>query len=272
MKRVVRALLISFFSLHMVFAQRPVMRAESAVTLGKGKVQAGAGVEYFRKNIPPPPEFPQSVWRVFVLAWHQGVAENVNLDLDWLGGLSAKTPAGSRYFDWGDLTVSTRINFFREQESFPAVGIQNSVKLPNTSYHRTRLGSNQMDFHTHLLLSKQFPSLETRLNVSFSIVGNPEVVGVQDDVYGFDAGLITPISENFKFFAEMVGFTGYEDHNSKLVGRYGFLYGLEDYQWSVHGSLRAAGDNYDYGNSFEGSENWSIGLTLVRAFNMSFLE
>ena len=143
MKHVVRVFLISFIALHMLSAQRPIMRTESALTLGKGKVQAGVGVEYFRKNIPPPPEFPQSVWRVFVLAWHQGVADNVNLDLDWLGGLSAKSSTGARSFDWGDLTVSTKITFFREQEHMPAIGLQNSVKLPNTSYIPTRLGSNQ---------------------------------------------------------------------------------------------------------------------------------
>lgn len=272
MKHVVRVLLISLFATSLLTAQRPIMRSESALTLGKGNVHAGVGVEYFRKSISPAPEFPQSVWRVFVLAWHQGVADNVNFDLDWLGGLSGKTSNGKEVFDWGDLTISTKITFFRERENTPAVGIRNSVKLPNTTYFPTRLGSNQMDFHTHLLLSKQFSNFETRLNVSFSIVGNPEMIGIQDDVYGFDAGIITPLSEGMKFFAELVGFTGYEAHNSKLIGRYGFLYELENYQWGFHGSFRASGDNVDYGNSFEGSENWSLGLTLVRSLTLDFLE
>ncbi len=272
MMHAVRVLTILLFALDMLFAQRPILRTESAQTLGKGKVRAGIGMEYLRKDIPPPPEFPQSVWRVFVLGWHQGVADNVNLDLDWLGGLSGKTADGRDLSDWGDLTVSTRITFFREQENFPAVGVQNSVKLPNSSYARTRLGSNQTDFHSHLLLSKHFSNVKARLNLSFSIVGNPEVVGVQDDVYGFDAGVLAPLTESVRLFLEVVGFAGYETHNSKLIGRYGFLYDLEDYQWGLHGSLQAAGDNRDYGNSFEGSENWSVGLTLVRSFSLGFLE
>ena len=91
-------------------------------------------------------------------------------------------------------------------------------------------------------------------------------------MYGFDAGVITPLSEELKFFIELVGFTGYEDHSSKLISRYGIFYELDEYQWGLHSSIRAAGDNVDYGNSFEGSENWSVGLTLVRAFSLSFLE
>lgn len=245
------------------------MHTESAQTLGKEKVQAGLAAEYLRKSTPPPPEFPQSLWRMFVLGWHQGVAENVNFDLDWFGGLSASFPNGSRGFDWGDLTVSTKIMFFKESEGFPAIGVRTSVKLPNSSYAETRLGSNKTDFHTYVLLSKHFDNIEARLNLRFSIVGDPQDVGVQDDVYGFNAALVAPVASGTRFFFELVAFSGYTDHNSKLLSRYGMMFDLGTYECSIYSSFRAAGDDRDFGNAFEASENWSIGFSVARTFGFS---
>ena len=258
-----------FVSTGAMLAQQPTMHTESAPTLGKGKVQAGLAVEYLRKSTPPPPEFPQSLWRMFVLSWHQGVAENVNFDLDWFGGLSASFPNGSRGFDWGDLTVSTKIMFIKENESVPAIGVRTVVKLPNSSYGENRLGSNKMDFHSYLLLSKHFDNIETRLNLRFSIVGDPLNINVQDDVYGFNAALITPIAAGARFFIELVGFSGYTDHNSKLLSRYGMMLDFDVYECSIYSSFRAAGDDRDFGNAFEASENWSIGFSITRTFGLS---
>ncbi|MEK6565833.1 MAG: transporter [Bacteroidota bacterium] len=252
-----------------MLAQQPTMHTESALTLGKGKVQAGLAVEYLRKNSPTLPDFPQSLWRVLVLGWHHGVAENVNFDLDWLGGLTASFPNGSRGFDWGDLMVSTKITFIRENESVPAIGVRTMVKLPNSSYAETRLGSNKTDFHSYLLLSKHFDDIETRLNLGFSIVGDPLNVNVQDDVYGFNAALITPIAAGAVFFIELVGFSGYTDHNSKLLSRYGMMLDFDVYECSIYSSFRAAGDDGDFGNAFEASENWSIGFSVTRTFGLS---
>jgi len=254
-----------------MLAQQPTMHTESALTLGKGKVQAGLAAEYLRKSTPPPPEFPQSLWRMFVLGWHHGVAENVNFDLDWFGGLSASFPNGSHGFDWGDLTISTKITFIRENESVPAIGVRTTVKLPNSSYVETRLGSNKTDFHSYLLLSKHFfDDIETRLNLGFSIVGDPLNVNVQDDVYGFNAALITPVAAGTRFFFELVGFSGYTDHNSKLVSRYGMMLDFDVYECSLYSSFRAAGDDRDFGNAFHASENWSVGFSVARTFGFSF--
>jgi hypothetical protein len=261
-----------FFFSAIAVGQHPIIHTESALTLGRGKAQAGAGIEYLRKNIPPPPDFPQSVLRVFVIGWHQGVSENVNFDLDWLGGLSATFQNGTQQFDWGDLTVSTKITFFREKNDLPSVGVRTAVKLPNTSYVPSRLGSNEMDFHSFLLLTKSFGDIEARFNFRFSIVGHPEVAGVQDDVYGFEAALFAPLLENFKVFAELHGFTGYQDHNSKLLGRFGGFLQDDNYLYGIYGSLRAAGDNQDFANSFDASENWSIGIAIVRSLSLSIFD
>jgi len=249
--------------------QHPIMHAESALTLGRGNVQGGLAVEYLEKNAAPSPEYPQSVLRLMVMGWHFGVADNVNFDLDWLGGLSAAFQNGTHQFDWGDLTVSTKITFFREKDGIPSIGVRTAVKLPSTSYFPGRLGSNEMDFHSFILVTKQFSSFETRLNLRFSIVGHPEVVGVQDDVYGFETAILTPLSDSFKLFAELDGFTGYEEHNNKLLSRFGGIYHDGNYDYGLYGSLRAAGDNRDFGNAFDASENWSIGFAVVRAFSLS---
>jgi hypothetical protein len=121
-----------------------------------------------------------------------------------------------------------------------------------------------------LLLSKHFDDIETRLNLRFSIVGDPLNVNVQDDVYGFNVAFLAPVAAGARFFFELVGFSGYTDHNSKLLSRYGMMLDFDLYECSIYSSLRAAGDDRDFGNAFESSENWSIGFSITRTFGLSF--
>lgn len=254
------------------FAQRPVMITEDALTLGKGKIGAGVGFEYLSKHASPFPNAPQSVFRLFVLALHQGVAENVNFDLDWRGGLLAELDNGKKKFDWGDLVVSTKINFFRERDPLPAVGIRTAIKLPNTTYNAAKLGSNQMDYHSQLLLTKHFGEVETRMNFGFSIIGDPTTVGMQDDVYSISAGVITALSEQSRFFFEIHGFTGYQDHDDKLITRFGMIFDANGWGYGVYSTLRALGNNQDFGTAFESSENWSIGFRILKTFDLHLFD
>ncbi len=249
-------------------AQNLILQTEDALTLGKGKLQAGVGFEYLAKNRPPAPDLPRSLLRLFVVAMHYGVADNVNFDLDWRGGLLATFENGQHGSDWGDLIVSTRINLFHGQSSPTAVGLLTAVKLPSTSYLPHRLGSDQTDFYARLLLANSSPGIQTRMNVGLSILGDPKAAGSQDDVYSFYGAVLFPVGEATRLFTEMIGLTGYRDDDAKLVSRLGVAANTGLLEWNLFGSVRLAGNNRDFATAFDLSENWSIGIMVSKMFDV----
>lgn len=264
-------LILSFFFTPTVFPQRPLLATESSYTSGKHLVELVGAVEYFEKAAATFPEFPRTLTRVAVIGWHQGVAENVNLDVDWRGYLFATLGNGTEVNDWGDLTLSTRVLFLREQGWMPALGLRTSVKLPNTRYLPHGLGSNQTDVYSHLLITKQYGAVQARANIGLGIVGDPRTLGSQDDVYTFSGAVIVRAHSWLTLFAEAYGLVGYYDDDDKLLARWGTIVDLSGIELCVYGSAGLAGSNIDIGGAFEASERWSIGLALKKTFTLSFL-
>lgn len=253
-------------------AQRPVLLTETPFNSGKNKVDLYFAAEYLKKQTAPFSNVAESLTRAAVIGWHQGVAENVNLDFDWRGYLFATLRNGARVNGWGDLTISTRIRFLAERRNTPAFGFRTSVKLPNTKYIPNGLGSNQTDYYAHLLFTKHFAAVETRLNVGFGIVGDPKTLSTQDDVYMLSAAFIVQTNSWLALFAEAYGFDGYLDHDGKLLTRFGVSATFSGFEWSIFGSAGLAGSNVDIGGAFEASESWSIGFALKKTFELSFLK
>lgn len=262
-------LLVSLFSAN---AQRPAILAEDAVTLGKGNIEAGFALEYLVKESAPTPDDPHSLYRLFTLGWHHGVAENVDFDADWRGALVTTLGNGKQGFHWGEITVSTRVHFIKESNTFPAIGIRSAVKMPNTKYDDYRLGSNQADYFFYLLFSKQFNSIRARMNLGFSVLGDPRVVGSQNDVYSVNLALLAPVSEHITIFGEAYGRTGYQDNTDKMLLRVGALFNVGALQVNFYNSFRLVGNNRDFGAAFESSETWSIGLGITKAFKLNLFE
>ena len=246
-------------------AQHPVVLTEDALTLGKDSVDAGVGVEYRAKQEAPEPDLHTSELRLFVLAAHFGVAENVNFDLDWRGRLVGRTKSDTHASDWGDLSVATKINLLGERTLTPALGIRTAVKLPNTSYLPNKLGSDQTDFYFSLLASKSFASIVARLNLGLGILGNPRAAGSQDDIYIVSGTVIVPLFTGWSAFVETYGFTGYKEDDDKFLGRLGIWSNILGMRLNAYGSFRIAGNNRDFSSAFESSEDWSAGLFLMRS-------
>lgn len=245
-------------------SQEPFLLTESAATLGKAKMNVGVGFEYLQKNKAPSAEGPRSLFRAFLVSLHQGVADNVNFDLTWRGGLFANPSRPERNFDWGDFSVWTKISLLKERDSFPSIGLRSGIKLPNTRYAPSRLGTNQMDFHSQLLVTGRKSDIEIRTVVGFSILGDPRTAGFQDDVYKLQTALIIPALETTTTFFELIAQTGYQDHDDKLVSRFGIMQLSQEFVWYLFCSARLAGNNRDFATAFELSENWSIGFFVQK--------
>lgn len=248
------------------YSQRPILFTEDARTLGVSHMEMGVGAEYFTKTQVSAPDVPKSEWRVGVLAAQIGVAQNVDFDLEWCGGLIARTQDGSRGSDWGDLTVATKINIVGEDTALSSLGIRSAVKLPNTSYLPYKLGSDQIDYYVHVLFSRYMMNGEMRMNLGLGIIGNPVAAGSQDDIYLLSTAVIFPTPATTRFFIELYGITGPIADNDKLLVRLGIFTEFLGLQWNAFGSVRVAGNNKDFGTAFEASEDWSGGIFLMKRF------
>ena len=262
----------SFVGISSLLAQRPVILTESPVTSGEHKVDIYLGGSYNYKKLAPGPALPQSITRVGVLGWHLGVAKNVNIDLDWHGYLFATLQNGETVRDWGDLTVSTRVQIRPEKNGAPSIGFRNAVKLPNTRHVPHPLGSDQTDIFSHILLAKHWGEVETRLNIGLGILGDPKKLNSQDDVYLFSGAFVIPASENVSLFGEAYGVVGYFDDDDKLIARFGGIAKFETLTLNIFTSAGLAGSKVDIGGAFEASESWSIGLALSKTFELTFLK
>ena len=247
-----------------VYAQRPVIFTESATALGKNRLEAGIGVEYFSKNDESLFGLPTSEVRLGVLALRFGVADNVDFDLEWRDRLLAELQSGENVADWGDLSVATKINIRKERAGIPAIGIKSAVKLPNASYLPYGLGSDQTDYFFHILLTKQIIDVEMRMTIGLGILGNPRATGSQDDIYILGMASIIPLLSSSRLFVELYGFTGSLEDDDKLLARFGVSFKQFDLWWSLFGSARLAGNERDFGTAFEASEDWGVGLFVTK--------
>ncbi len=257
------------FSLSSVYSQRPIILTESALTLGQGTLEAAIGIEYFKKQQAPSIDLPESEYRLMTTALHWGVADNVDFNLDWRGGLLATLETGATKFDWGELTISTRINLTQEGMIAPALGIRSAVKLPETRYWPHKLGTDETDYFLNLTLTKHVMEVETRLNVGFGILGDPQFKDTQDDVLIVSAAEIIPVSDATRAFIELYGFTGPMDDDDKLVVRFGGWTNFAGVQWNIYGSARLVGTNRDWGAAFDFSESWSLSFAVKKDFSLN---
>ncbi len=264
MKRSLPVIILLVGVLSSAYAQRPVILTERAGTMGAGRVELGIGLEYFKKTEAPALDYPFSELRLMVAGAHFGVADNVDFNLDWRGGLLAHFPMGGSGFDWGDLMISSKIRILKEGSIWPAFGVRSSVKLPNTSYLPYRLGSDQTDVHLHVLMSKTWGHVLTAMNVGVGIVGDPLNPGRQDDMIMISSAAILPVSYASRLFLEIYGFDGHLDNDDKLMLRFGGSTTIGGLQWHAYGGVRLAGDNRDFATAFEASENWSVALFVIK--------
>lgn len=246
-------------------AQRPTLFTETPRTVGEGKIIAGGGIEYLKKNRAIPSKAPLKMWRLPVIRSYIGVGNIVDILVDWRGRLFAEQGTGRRVSDWGDVSLGTKVQFLRERKAHPSLGAMFQVKLPNTS-HDELLGSNATDFFLSFLASKQWSEIELRANLGVGILDDPEQPHSQLDIYTIGIACIFPIGQQEHLFLECAGFLGPHSDQAKFVTRYGFETTLLQMTWSVFGSLRVIGDEKDFGTAFEYSESWGVGLFVRKEF------
>ncbi len=99
-----------------------------------------------------------------------------------------------------ELTVSGLIR--GERTSAPAIALAGEVKLPTAQ--NTLIGTGRTDVAGYVILSKRFGSLDTHANLSYTVIGQP--AGVQlNNTYGFAVAGMYRSSGPLTVFGEVLG-------------------------------------------------------------------
>lgn len=249
-------------------AQRPLVRTIDAAALGSGRAEIVAGAEYAWKGPSVTDPDADRLLRLFPVEARFGAAKNVDVVAGWRGRLIARTGGGTRYTDWGDPYLATKVVLTDSAARAPAVALWWEVKIPSTRYLPARLGSDATDVFFRFLFTHASSSVTVRVNAVFGIIGNPRAPGSQDDIYGGSLMLQTNPAGWAWAFAELSGFTGPREDDDKLQAAAGFGIAAGEGEIGVSVRRRLSGSPVDYGTAFEMSEMW--GIAAVYAHRLAF--
>lgn len=165
------------------------LQTEEATTAPAGRIALEAGV----RMIDAQPNFvgglARARWDVPVLNLVYSPAANVELDVEWVGGvIAADDPAFGTVSDFGDVTLRSKLRLFAESGSRPAFGARFCATLPVTDSEKG-LGPNTNRLSVQLLLTKSVGPARLHLNAGVAIHDEVSDPAVQDDLlaYGFAA-------------------------------------------------------------------------------------
>lgn len=124
-----------------------------------------------------------------------------------------------------DITVGVRYRFLDEAAGRPGLGILGFVAAPTASKDKG-IGTKETDYGAKLLLTKTLGTVETNVNVGYTVVGEPPEFK-RDNEVTYGVGLAFPAGKKLQGLAEIAGNSDRNpDHaaSRQLEGRAGLRY------------------------------------------------
>ncbi|MGE3277233.1 MAG: hypothetical protein AB7O67_19130 [Vicinamibacterales bacterium] len=179
-------------------AQQRPLTTEDPETIGAGRLLIEGGLDWQKDIFFPVSGLRGDLLSVPTLGVSVGVSSIAEIQVD--GGLYRRlsiterrdgplaglvTAEGDQTTAVDDIVIATKVRFFGEGASRPAMGMRFATKLPNAS-NESGLGKDTMDFAVALLGAKTVQSIRVVGNVGLAIMGDPIEGARQDDllVYG----------------------------------------------------------------------------------------
>jgi len=187
---------------------------------------------------------------------------NINLGLSkiveiqaYIDGLYVDEEGYDSAYGGGDLCLFTKVKFKQETNS-PAAGFRFGVKLPTAS-NEDRLGTDETDFYSWLLLSKHFNKASCHLNLGLGILSDPHQNSSQDDVFCYGLGFVIPLSSPINLAIEVNGQAASGENNNFSHALVGLQIKNKDLSWDLGVS----------GGLTDESQDWSIKIGLTKDFD-----
>jgi hypothetical protein len=150
------------------------LETETARLQPQGKAEGGGGIEYQRSS-----EGSELALPTFAEA---GLSSRLELVIEPVVYTSIRPKAGAQATGVGDVEVTLVGLITGERGWAPAVAAAAEVKIPTA--RNAQIGTRETDYAGYVILSKAIGSFDVHVNVSFTYVGRPAGLSV-DNVVGF---------------------------------------------------------------------------------------
>ena len=225
------------------FAQTRPLRTEEATTAPAGRIALEVGAEYQSDQQNFLTLRGRDVWQVPTLNLVYSPADNVEIDLAWVGRVIAVDDAVfGNAVDFGDVSLRSKLRFCDERGSRPALGARFEVTLPETK--RTKgLGPNVLRMSAQVLLTKSLGPVKVHANAGVAI-HDKGTGAAQNDLFAY--GLALQLGKGPSLVAEVAGRGGRGEPviDRTHLARLGARFGGGRLQWDaalMHGLTDADG-------------------------------
>ena len=112
-----------------------------------------------------------------------GLGPGSEFEIDWDMMRFIKVHQGKSTADVSDISFFTKIRLL-EENIFPSFSIRVGAKLPNAS-NETYAGTDKTDIFMYSIFGKQFEKLHLFTNLGLELLGHPDNLHGQNDVFGY---------------------------------------------------------------------------------------
>ena len=176
-------------------ASAQVLETETARLRLKGAVQAGSNFEYQSSSEGHESAVP--------FTFEYGITDRLELVVEPVAGARIRPNRGTQATGAGDTEVTLQYLLHREGK-WPAFALGGEVKFPTAK--NSLIGTGKTDYAGILIASKKLGSVDTHLNLSYTIVGQPAGTKLSNVVGGAFAAMV-PIGHRFRAFSEFLATT-----------------------------------------------------------------
>jgi hypothetical protein len=225
------------------FAQTRPLRTEEATTAPAGRILLEVGAEYQSDQQNFLTLRGRDVWQAPTLNLVWSPADNVEIDLGWVGRVIAQSDiVFGNVSDFGDVTLRSKMRFFDERGSRPAVGARFTVALPETK-RTAGLGPNVLRMSAEALLTKSLGPVKIHANAGLAL-HDKGTGAAQNDLFSY--GFAVAIGTSPSVVAEIAGRAGHGEPviDRTHVARVGARFGSGRVRWDaavLHGLTDADG-------------------------------
>ena len=172
-----------------------VLETETARLRQKGAVQLGGNYEYQTSAEGSESAIP--------FTFEYGIVDRLELVVEPVARTRIQPNTGPHASGAGDTEVTLQY-LLRREGRWPALALGGEVKFPTA--HDSLIGTGKTDFAGILIASKKLGRVDTHLNLSYTIVGQPEGTKLSNIVGGALAVMV-PLGHRFRAFSEVLAST-----------------------------------------------------------------
>ena len=176
-------------------ASAQVLETETARLRLKGAVQAGGNFEYQSSSEGHESAIP--------FTFEYGITDRLELVVEPVVGTRIRPKTGTQASGAGDTEMTLQYLLHREGK-WPAFALGGEVKFPTAK--NSLIGTRKTDYAAIFIASKKFGNVDTHLNLSYTLVGQPAGTKLSNVVGGALAAMV-PIGHRFRAYSEVLATT-----------------------------------------------------------------